>query len=365
MAPSLLLALPPELREIIWDLVLGNTVVQTPSGKPGAYHMLNETRLRVPGITAGRSDDILKALINIGYPSILQVSKDVRREALPRYYALGTFRFDDVDALVVWLQARTVMMTGVIKVVGLIKHSVAHWSEKYAREEERWCEQLREIAVMDGVGVGKGVIRIRSDRLQGDEWRIRRSREERIDWLCEVMSCLGHSSAMANTTPSRLLALPAELREMIWDYALTGTIAQIPRQTHNSYTFRKTQLQLLWAEDRVYYSNDDRLQAIKEQGHPAILRLSKQIRHEALPRYYIFSVFRFDTKAALMRWLSARPARVRKSITSVQFVLRYRDLGAEFTVRREASKFAALEAELTAEGLALRKGVLEVRVNES
>ncbi|KAK5746142.1 hypothetical protein LTR17_000876 [Elasticomyces elasticus] len=169
MAPSLLLALPPELREMIWDYTLSDTVVQISSREPGAYHMLNETGLRVPGIGAGRSEDILQALSDLGYPSILQVSKDVRREALMRYYALSVFRFDDVHALVVWLQARTVRMRMAIRVVEMIKHSVAHWSEKYAREEEGWCDRLREIAVMDGAGVGKVVIRIRSDRLQADQ----------------------------------------------------------------------------------------------------------------------------------------------------------------------------------------------------
>ncbi|KAK5696581.1 hypothetical protein LTR97_007884 [Elasticomyces elasticus] len=169
MAPSLLLALPPELREMIWDFVLGDTVMQIPSSKPGAYHMLNEIRLRVPGISAGRSDDVLRALNDIGYPSILQVSKDVRWEALPRYYALAVFRFDNVDALVVWSRPRTVRMTGLIRVVEMIKHSVAHWSEKYARREKKWCDRLREIAMMDGVGVGEGVIRIRSTDSLGDE----------------------------------------------------------------------------------------------------------------------------------------------------------------------------------------------------
>ncbi|KAK5683874.1 hypothetical protein LTS10_003737 [Elasticomyces elasticus] len=169
MASSPLLALPPELREMIWDIVLGGTFMQIPSRKPGAYHMLNETRLRVPGISAGRSEDILRALSDIGYPNILRLSKEIRREALPRYYALSVFRFDDVHALVLWLQARTARMTGVIKVVEIIKHSVAHWGERYAKGEERWCEKLREISMGDGVGVGKGVIRIRSDRLQANE----------------------------------------------------------------------------------------------------------------------------------------------------------------------------------------------------
>ncbi|KAK3630455.1 hypothetical protein LTR56_009495 [Elasticomyces elasticus] len=158
MAPSLLLALPPELRVMIWDFVLGDTVIQIPSRTPGAYHMLNETRLRVPGIGAGRSEDILRALGEIGYPTILRVSKDVRREALPRYYALGVFRFDDVDALVVWLRARSVRVREVIGVVEILRYSM-----RYAWQGKRWCDQLRETSVKDGVGAGKGVIRIQSD----------------------------------------------------------------------------------------------------------------------------------------------------------------------------------------------------------
>ncbi|KAK4954298.1 hypothetical protein LTR10_007728 [Elasticomyces elasticus] len=284
MAPSLLLALPPELREMIWDFVLGDTVMQIPSSKPGAYHMLNETRFQVPGINAGRSDDILRAISLIGYPSILRVSKEIRREALPRYYALSVFRFDDVHALVVWSRARS-------------------------------------------------------------------------------------SSAMANTIPSRLLALPAELREMIWDYSLIGTIAQIPRQDEENYAyaFGETQLRLLWEEDRVYSSDEDELQAIKKQGHPAILRTSKQIRHEALPRHYIFSIFRFDDEETFMKWLSARSARVRMSITSVDFMVEDLSMdpaAAGYIARQTETQHDALEAMLTAEGVALRKGVLRTRVNE-
>ncbi|KAK5696582.1 hypothetical protein LTR97_007885 [Elasticomyces elasticus] len=171
---------------------------------------------------------------------------------------------------------------------------------------------------------------------------------------------------MASAIPSRLLALPAELREMIWDYTLTGTIAQIPRQDEENYAyaFRETQLRLLWEDDRVYSSDEDELQAIKEQGHPAILRTSKQIRHEALPRHYIFSIFRFDDEETLMKWLSARSARVRKSITSVEFMLKYSDLhpaAAGYGAQRKENERIALEATLKAEGLALREGVVKAR----
>ncbi|KAK3649137.1 hypothetical protein LTR56_006976 [Elasticomyces elasticus] len=246
-APSSLLALPPELREMIWDFVLGDTLMQIPSRKPGAYHMLNETRFRVPGIGIGKSRNILRAISLIEYPSVIQ---------LP---------------------------------------------------------------------------------------------------------------AMADTTPSRLLALPAELREMIWDYTLTDTIAQIPLQEDCAYAFGERQVRLRGRKDRVFCSDKDRLQAIKEQGHPAILRISKQIRHEALPRYYIFTVFQFDDDDTLLEWLSARPARVRKSITSVEFMLKDLRLGpaaALWVAQRTDSVCATLQVMLTVEGVALREGVLKARVHE-
>ncbi|KAK5700192.1 hypothetical protein LTR17_023135 [Elasticomyces elasticus] len=273
MPPSPLLALPPELREMIWGFVLGGSVVQIPSKKPGAYHILNETRLRVPGISEGRSEDILRALNDIGYPSILRVSKDVRREALPRYYVLSVFRFDDVDAVVVWLGERSVRMR-------------------------------------------------------------------------------------------------------VADYALTGTIAQVPFQDKKKYAYPygKTQLRLLWDKDRIYHSNEDGLQAIKEQGHPAILRTSKQIRHEALPRYYIFSIFRFDHVDTMSDWLNARPTRVRQSIARAEFVLKHLSLADEYlspvdeinrTRQWEEQNCAALATMLKARGVVLGEGILRARVNGS
>ncbi|KAK5746143.1 hypothetical protein LTR17_000877 [Elasticomyces elasticus] len=173
------------------------------------------------------------------------------------------------------------------------------------------------------------------------------------------------SAAMAETNPSRLLALPAELREMIWDYTLTGTIAQLPFQY--AYAFGRPERRLLRGKNRTYFSDEDEVQAIKEQGHPAILRTSKQIRHEALPRYYIFSIFRFYDEQTLKKWLGARSARVRKSITSVEFMvedLRTDPAAAGYVARRTERQHAALEAMLTAKGVALRKGALKTRMNE-
>ncbi|KAK5683873.1 hypothetical protein LTS10_003736 [Elasticomyces elasticus] len=170
---------------------------------------------------------------------------------------------------------------------------------------------------------------------------------------------------MADTTPSRLLALPAELREMIWDYTLAGTIVQIPIKKDYAYAFRETRLRLLWAKCRFYFSD---LQAIEEQANPAILRTSKQIRHEALPRSYIFSVFRFDNEETLLGWLSARSALERRTITKVEFMLEDFGLGpaaAGYVARAVRGKSVALESMLIAEGLALGEGVLQTRVGES
>ncbi|KAK3630456.1 hypothetical protein LTR22_021490 [Elasticomyces elasticus] len=155
---------------------------------------------------------------------------------------------------------------------------------------------------------------------------------------------------MANTSTSQLLALPAELREIIWDYTLSGTIVQVPSRSEHAYAFCETQLRRI--DSRVDKWHNEELQAIKEEGHPAILRTSKEIRHEALPRYYMFSVFRFDDEETLVEWLSARPTRVRQSLINVEFMLRQSGGSSDFNARREQRN------------IALGEGVLKVKTNE-
>ncbi|KAK0946191.1 hypothetical protein LTR48_003467 [Friedmanniomyces endolithicus] len=143
-------------------------------------------------------------------------------------------------------------------------------------------------------------------------------------------------SEMADGPKSLLFTLPPELREMVYDFAL--------------------------GPKRFYLDHATR--------DPVILQLSRQIRLEALPRFYKHTNFCFNGKypsSDAFRWLVARPKYVIRLIVSIECVYRSaRTGGARSSGRTMEEYFRTLcKKDLRQAGIVLRKGVLRTVAEEA
>ncbi|KAK3630449.1 hypothetical protein LTR56_009501 [Elasticomyces elasticus] len=134
---------------------------------------------------------------------------------------------------------------------------------------------------------------------------------------------------MADDAGPSLLTLPVELREMIYDLVFAGVVVNL--------------------------NSTKRLVRICQP----LLRTSKQIRDEALPRYHKSVTFNTTQWKDLVRFLLPMPTRLRLALSSVEYVV--------YTItetqarREEAYWYPVLSKGLRLRGIALRDGVLKVQ----
>ncbi|KAK0942329.1 hypothetical protein LTR29_006093 [Friedmanniomyces endolithicus] len=146
------------------------------------------------------------------------------------------------------------------------------------------------------------------------------------------------TSEMADVSESQSIffTLPPELREMVYDFALS------PKRFHLGHGTRD----------------------------PAILELSRQIRLEALPRFYKHTIFCFNGEYPAhdaFLWLVARPNFAIRFIIGVECVYRSARTGNARTSGRTMAEYilAYYKKDLNAAGVVLRKGVLRTVAEEA
>ncbi|KAK3649142.1 hypothetical protein LTR56_006981 [Elasticomyces elasticus] len=131
------------------------------------------------------------------------------------------------------------------------------------------------------------------------------------------------------------LTLPVELREMIYEYALTDTVVYLGSR--------------MWTTSIS----------------PAILRTSKQIREEAIPSYYKSATFKVSQWDVLIRLLHPLPQYLRLAVPRIEYVVQMSS-----KARRDSSNYKkeimywdrVLNRGLEVRGIVLGNGVLVVRI---
>ncbi|KAK3072178.1 mitochondrial import receptor subunit tom20 [Teratosphaeriaceae sp. CCFEE 6253] len=129
---------------------------------------------------------------------------------------------------------------------------------------------------------------------------------------------------MAQTTPSPLFALPLELREMVYDHVFTQVV-------------------FIWTSN--------------QPGGPGLLGTSKDIRREALSRYYASSLFCTDYLPNVGRFFHRKSPRLCKAVTSIKVSLR-KTLADLQTPEAWAKEAERQRLTLERSGIPLREGVL-------
>ncbi|KAK3111889.1 mitochondrial import receptor subunit tom20 [Teratosphaeriaceae sp. CCFEE 6253] len=132
---------------------------------------------------------------------------------------------------------------------------------------------------------------------------------------------------MAQATPSPLFTLPLELREMVYDHVFTQV---------------------------VYISTSNR------PGGPSLLGTSKEIRREALPRYYASSLFCADGLPHVCGFLRRKSPRLCQAVTSKKVSMRGMRVDYLRTPEDRARESARFSRVLELNGVKLRGGVLQV-----
>ncbi|KAK3630448.1 hypothetical protein LTR56_009502 [Elasticomyces elasticus] len=100
--------------------------------------------------------------------------------------------------------------------------------------------------------------------------------------------------------PSRLLALPAELREKIYEYAFSDTI-------------------MVMGGKLTFGIGADETKRLQQSLYPSLLATSKQVHKEARSSFHKCSAFRIPLDTiALLDWLFWVPSKDRQSITSIE-----------------------------------------------
>ncbi|KAK5700195.1 hypothetical protein LTR17_023138 [Elasticomyces elasticus] len=101
--------------------------------------------------------------------------------------------------------------------------------------------------------------------------------------------------------PSRLLALPTELREKIYDHAFADTIM------------------VMGGRLEIGLIGGDKTERLQQSLYPSLLATSKQVHQESRSSFYKGSVFRISMDTlALLDWLFDMPSKCRQSITSIE-----------------------------------------------
>ncbi|KAK5696583.1 hypothetical protein LTR97_007886 [Elasticomyces elasticus] len=149
---------------------------------------------------------------------------------------------------------------------------------------------------------------------------------------------------MATKPSCPFLALPLELRELIYDYVFHGP------------------------NTRVRYSikYPDAYTSPRNFG---ILRASRQIYAEALPRFYLDKVFFYNRETSvewehIVAWLHAKPRHVHKLIAAIELARPRRQGGSKTAVRRYTEEEETTHAQgcraIDEAGIEPREGTLRV-----
>ncbi|KAK3111887.1 hypothetical protein LTR53_012402 [Teratosphaeriaceae sp. CCFEE 6253] len=153
---------------------------------------------------------------------------------------------------------------------------------------------------------------------------------------------------MVHATPSPLLALPLELRELIYECTFEATIIPIVRFVHSA-------------------------EIAKKPSYPGLLCTSKQVRQEALVHYYKHSLFTIEHFAGqggafrpLVDRLQSKPAHLRQAVRTLRLCYRRTDYqySAEAWARVTGSQARHMSSLLKARGVGPRESVFAVRVVE-
>ncbi|KAK5683871.1 hypothetical protein LTS10_003734 [Elasticomyces elasticus] len=244
--PSIL-TLPAELREMIYEYTLTDTVIRLGS------------RMWTPSIS----------------PAILRTSKGIREEAIPSYYKSATFKVSQWDVLIRLLHP---MPQHLRLAVPRIEY-VVQMSSKARRDISNY---KKEIVYWD---------RVLNRGLETQAYQLAPPFEPQHTLQLYKMSEL----------PSRLLALPAELREQIYDYAFADTIM------------------VMGGRLEIGLIEGNKTERLQQSLYPSLLATSKQVHQEARFSFYKCSVFRISLDiVALLDWLYDKPSKCRQSITSIE-----------------------------------------------
>ncbi|KAK5746144.1 hypothetical protein LTR17_000878 [Elasticomyces elasticus] len=275
------LTLPVELREMIYDYALADIVVRLGS------------RVWTASIS----------------PAILRTSKQIREEAIPSYYKSATFKVSQWDVL-----------------IRLLHPMPQHLRLAVPRIE--YVVQMSSKARRDILNYKKDIMywnRVLNRGLETQAYQLAPPVEHRHTLELYKM----------NAPPSRFLALPAELREKIYEFALADTIMAINGVVG-------------WAGARA------------SSRYPSLLAVSKQFHYEATSCFYKYSTFRITDERIfrnpggdLHRWLRSVPTLLRVLIPSIEIF-------TPDNIHGRCDDGHSEQAGLAEDGLAIQDGVLKI-----
>lgn len=114
------------------------------------------------------------------------------------------------------------------------------------------------------------------------------------------------SKSMANRLPFRLLDLPAELRECIYEHVFGGTIIAVQRlRNDEDPTLSK------------YHATSPPCNTNSRFDPPALLLTSKQLHSEAIRVFYRTAIFSFFWDNNIVEWYTGLPPYLRDAVTNI------------------------------------------------